>query len=167
VSCRVAWTEDPGEHAWEGMVSRIEKFDRQSRTVIVAVQVQGDQVRVGTGQLPLAEGMFCSVEIPGKKMRQVYRIPRWAVTFNDRVFVAEEDPDHGGVFRLADRAVEVVRTESETAYVGAGLNPGDRVIVTRLANPMRGALLDVVEGEPMRGQRPAETPATPGADARP
>ena len=51
----------------------------------------------------------------------------------ERYFVAEDDA--GGAPRLAERGVEVVRTESEEAFVASGLNPGDRVIVDAARQP--------------------------------
>lgn len=166
VACRVAWTEDPANHAWEGRLDRIEQFDARSRTVIVAVQVRGERARADEGRFPLAEGMFCSVGIPGKTMQQVYRIPRWAVSFSGLVFVAEEDAAHKGTYRLAKRDVEVVRTESEEAYISSGLKAGDLVIVTRLVNPTRGALLEITEVDRAVDEQPAVgAPAQPAENA--
>jgi len=87
--------------------------------------------------LPLVEGMFCTVRIPGKQLKNVVRLPRWAVTFDNTVYIVN------GENRLKTIPVTVARTEGETIYVSAGLNPGDTVITTRLIDPLENALLEV------------------------
>lgn len=263
VTCTVRWSEDPHEHEWQGTLDRVVSFDENTRTVTVAVRLEGEQALSTDGEgLPLVDGMFCNVAIPGKMMEKVYRLPRWAVTFEEQVYVAEEGVEmlaieaprgsdkreqiaravarvreeaasatqeeegyvqaaerglslekrvlwHGfeklakehvemaeasggrpvavqwvprpqlaselashafstdsdgetGVIetdtgfyimrpqrRLEVRDVEVVRTQGEETLVGSGLKPGDMVIVTRLLDPLPGALLDVQPAEEM------------------
>ncbi len=136
VSCRVSWTEDPEHHSWEGTIHRVEKFDQKNRTLNVAIRIQGEDARRSTGGLPLVEGMFCSVSIPGKAMKQVYRLPRWAVTYEGNAYVIRDG-------RLAIQHVDVVRSEGEETFVQSGLNPGDQVITTRLTNPLPNQLVRV------------------------
>ena len=138
VRCRIYWTEDPGAHYWEGALRRVQQFDRFARTVTVAVELCGSEIISVDNRLPLVDGMFCRVDIPGKTMQQVYRLPRWAVTFEEQVFVAKDK-------RLEYRDVRVVRTQGEETFVSEGLQPGDLVVVTRLLNPLPGSLLDYDE----------------------
>lgn len=138
VRCRIYWTEDPGEHYWEGTLRRVQQFDRFARTVTVVVEVFGSEIISVNNPLPLVDGMFCRVDIPGITMQQVYRLPRWAVTFEEQVFVARD-------MRLEYRDVRVVRTQGEETFVSEGLQPGDLVVVTRLLNPLPGSLLDYDE----------------------
>jgi RND family efflux transporter MFP subunit len=140
VTCRVYWTEDTLEQHWEGSLHRVERFDQQTRTVTLAVRVNGDAVSSGPDALPLVDGMFCRVEIPGKVMQSVYRLPRWAVTFENKVYLAENG-------QLKIREVTLLRSEGEEAYVSGGLAPGDNIIVTRLINPLPNSLVEVLKGE--------------------
>lgn len=138
VMCRIRWTQDPSEHVWRGRLDRVVGFDRQTRTLTVAVRIQADAVRYrGKGALPLVAGMFCRVEIPGKTLVRVYRIPRWAVSFQKTVFL-----DVSG--RLKTTAVAVARIQGPDALISRGLQDGDRVIVTHLVNPLENSLLQVV-----------------------
>lgn len=139
VPCSIAWTEDLGSHVWEGYLDRVLRVEQQTRTVTVAVRVPGAMAVSKEGGIPLVEGMFCQVTIPGKTMHGVYRLPRWAVGFDGVVYVAEDN-------RLQPRTVEVERTQGESTLVSGGLSPGDLVIVTRLVNPLPNTLLAV---EPM------------------
>ncbi len=134
VTCEVAWTEDTEQHRWEGKVHRIETFDQQNRTISVAVRVSGEAARSSIDGLPLVEGMFCKVSIPGKPMKEVYRLPRWAVTYEGNVYVVRDG-------RLAIQGVEVVRSQGQETFVRGGLSPGEQVITTRLANPLPNTLV--------------------------
>lgn len=147
VECIIRWTEDKEGSAWTGILNRVVKFDQQTRTLTVAVRVPAESAMGrGNRSLPLVEGMFCKVEIPGLTMRNVYRLPRQAVSFENNAYLANADS------RLKTVAVTVERVEGEFVYVGRGLNPGDAVIITRLIDPLENALLDVADtatnGEP-------------------
>ena len=136
VPVEVTWTEDRDDHVWMGTLHRVEQFSEPTRTVEVTVRVEGDDaLSLGDG-LPLVEGMFCEVHIPGKPMVDVYELPRWAVSFENTVYVANNQ-------RLHIRPVEVVRTEGNSVFVAGGLEPGDKVITTRLVDPLEGTLLDI------------------------
>ncbi len=148
VACTVRWTEDKTGSVWTGTLNRVVKFDQQTRTLTVAVRITAEAA-IGGGDhaLPLVEGMFCSVEIPGQTLQNVIRLPRQAVTFENKVYLANADN------RLKTVAVDVVRSEGEYVYVGQGLASDDTVIVTRLVDPLENSLLEFSEAadrEPTR-----------------
>lgn len=134
VPCLVRWTED-AEATWTGTLHRVERFDPITRTVTVAIRVTEDTRQAAQERLPLVEGMFCQVEIPGKIMKSVVRLPRWAVTFDGYVYVAEGN-------RLQRKMVSVARNQGEETFVEGGLEPGQLVVITRLVDPVPGILLD-------------------------
>ncbi len=140
VTCTIRWTEDKTGSAWPGTLNRVVKFDRQTRTLTVAVRITAESaVGKDSRLLPLVEGMFCSVEIPGRTMHEVYRLPRQAVSFENKVYLVNADS------RLKTVDVTVERIEGEYVYVGRGLNPGDTVILTRLIDPLEKALLEIAD----------------------
>ncbi|MBC2743713.1 MAG: hypothetical protein HGJ93_11875 [Desulfosarcina sp.] len=140
VECTIRWTEDKTGSVWTGILNRVVKFDQQTRTLTVAVRVTAESA-MGNGNraLPLVEGMFCTIEIPGRTMHNVYRLPRQAVSFENKVYLANAD----GRLKTVDVTVE--RIEGEYVYVGRGLNPGDTVILTRLIDPLEKALLEIAD----------------------
>jgi RND family efflux transporter MFP subunit len=138
VECTVRWTEDKTGSGWIGILHRVVKFDQQTRTMTVAVRIAA-QAAMSGDSLPLVEGMFCAVEIPGRTLQQVYRLPRQAVSFENKAYLANDQD------RLKTVAVTVARSQGEHVYVSDGLAPGDRVIVTRLIDPLEKALLDIAE----------------------
>lgn len=134
VPCTIRWTEDKDGPAWEGFLHRVVRFEAETRTLQLAVRVRGDLAGPdGDNRFPLVEGMFCQVAIPGKKLTDVYRLPRSVVGFEGTIFQAV---DH----RLKTVKIELLRTQAGEAVV-SGLSPGDLVISTRLVTPLENKLL--------------------------
>jgi multidrug efflux pump subunit AcrA (membrane-fusion protein) len=136
--CSIRWTESPDTHTWEGFLDRVVRFDQKTRTLTVAVKIPATHAASSSRSLPLVEGMFCSVDIPGLPMENVYRLPRWAVSFRNTVYTVQNN-------RLKTVPVTVVRSQGDQTFVAAGLNPGDRVITTRLVDPLENSLLEIVK----------------------
>jgi RND family efflux transporter MFP subunit len=140
VTCLIRWTEDKSGSGWQGVLNRVVNFDPQTRTLTVAVWISGEAAAArGEARMPLVDGMFCTVEIPGRTLRDVYRLPRQAVSFENKVYLAGTDR------RLKTAAVNVARIQGEYVYVDQGLEPGDRVILTRLVDPLENSLLDFAD----------------------
>ncbi|MCG8549541.1 MAG: efflux RND transporter periplasmic adaptor subunit [Desulfobacterales bacterium] len=147
VACTIRWTEDKTSAIWHGTLNRVVEFDNQTRTLTVAVRISAADAGNGTKGLPLVDGMFCAVEIPGRIMKNVIRLPRQAVTFDNKVFLADADN------RLKTVLVDVVRSQGKYAYISRGIKPGDRVIVTRLIDPLENSLLTFA-GKPEKEPAP-------------
>jgi RND family efflux transporter MFP subunit len=139
---RIQWTEDVENHVWQGSLHRVVEFDRRTRTLTVAIRIPAEKaLSRGNGDLPLVEGMFCKVDIPGKTLQDVMRLPRWAVSMNGTVYVAKD-----GRLRTVD--VTLARIQGDEALVSKGLEPGDLVITTRLTDPLENSLLEITNLEP-------------------
>ncbi|MCP4641736.1 MAG: hypothetical protein GY851_14940 [bacterium] len=140
VTCAIRWSEDKGGHVWEGTLNRVESFSENTRMLYVAVRVTKREALSKDGrQLPLVEGMFCTVSIPGRVLEGVYRLPEWSVSFDGTVYTSVDD-------RLQTAPVEVVHTEGDFKFV-RGLDPGKKVVITRLIDPLENCLLKVSEAE--------------------
>jgi multidrug efflux pump subunit AcrA (membrane-fusion protein) len=151
VTCIIRWTEDPDAHCWEGTLARVEKFEPETRTLTVAVRVDGTSALSKDGApLPLVEGMFCSVDIPGQILKGAYLLPVGAVSFEQTAHIAVNG-------RLKTVPVQVSHTRQDAVYVTGGLKPGDIVVTTRLTNPLENTLLDLQFGD----ERMADETASP------
>ena len=75
-------------------------FDPKTRTLTAAVRVSAKNALSGDG-LPLVEGMFCRVEIPGRILEQVVRLPRWAVSYEGNAYVVRDQRLHTTRVRVA------------------------------------------------------------------
>lgn len=144
VVCTIRWTEANASRTWQGRLHRVVRFDRHTRTLTVAIRIDSaNAAENGTQGLPLVEGMFCAVDIPGKILKNVYRLPNWAVSYNNTVYKIRES-------RLKTVPVEMARMEGDTAIVSDGLQPGDLVVTTRLSDPLENTLLEVTHVQDQR-----------------
>lgn len=143
VDCLIKWTENKNNNPWKGHVHRVVEFNRKTRTLTVAIRVNSqDALHPGqkTHGLPLVEGMFCTIMIPGKTMKNVYRLPRWAVSYDNTLFIANNG-------RLKTLSVKTERRAGEEIFISKGLKPGDKVIITRLVAPLENSLLEIIPGK--------------------
>lgn len=139
VPCTIRWTEGDAGHSWTGLLHRIVKFDKKTRTLTAAVRIDSEKTTENmTAGFPLVEGMFCSVRIPGKVLTRVIRLPRLSVSYNNTVYTAVDN-------RLKTTPVNVEYIEGGYAYISDGLKQGALVVTTRLIDPLENALLKIVE----------------------
>jgi hypothetical protein len=94
-------------------------------------------------------GEYVRVEIEGSELSQVFRIPRAALRDNDTIWVVTDDST------LDIRPAATIWRDTQTVFLGQGLNPGDRVIVSDLAAPVQGMKIQMKgaeTAEPARGE---------------
>jgi RND family efflux transporter MFP subunit len=138
VPCKIQWTENNNGQTWDGLLHRVVKFDRQTRTLTVAVRIDSESaIKNSPKSLPLVDGMFCSVKIQGRTLNNVFRLPRQAVSFENEAHIAVKG-------RLKTVPVNVARVEGNNAYVTDGLKVGDMVVTTRLIDPLENSLLEII-----------------------
>lgn len=155
VPVEIAWTEALDQNQWQGALDRVERFDQDTRTLTVVVRVKGEEAKAPhAGRLPLVEGMFCRVQIPGRTASHVVKVPAEAVNF-DRdasgfrtVYIATYDKENDQ-YRLVTRHVQESHIEGDYIYIADGLEEGDLVITTRLINPLENSLLEIQEPLPV------------------
>jgi len=137
IPCKISRTETNNGQTWDGRLHRVVKCDQQTRTITVAVRIDAATAAIKNSlSLPLVDGMFCSVKIPGRNLNNVFKLPRQAVSFENTVYLAVDN-------RLKTVPVKVARIEGESAYVADGLNVGDMVIITRIIDPLENTLLEI------------------------
>jgi multidrug efflux pump subunit AcrA (membrane-fusion protein) len=85
-----------------------------------------------TNQPPLLIGEYVRVEITGREIENLYRIPQGALHDNSKIWVA------GDSDKLEIRKAEVVWRDVDTVLIGKGLSPGDRLILSDLSVPVAG-----------------------------
>jgi RND family efflux transporter MFP subunit len=103
------------------------ELDGQTRTAQVTVRVETPI----SGQEPLLPGAFVEVELVGRTLDGVVAVPRAALDGTEAVWVAADDT-------LQRREVQVGWRTEDHVYVTDGLEPGDRAVVTALAQPVQG-----------------------------
>lgn len=139
VACAVHWTEQTDGSPWQGRLDRVVEFDPQTRTITVAVRIDAQAaVPPVSGGLPLVEGMFCRVDIPGHTLTQAVRLPRWAVSYEGTAYVVQDG-------RLRTTRVIVNHIEGDFSFVTDGIAAGEIVITTRLIDPLENSLVDYLD----------------------
>jgi RND family efflux transporter MFP subunit len=129
-----------GEHHWEGQLVRTEgQIDPKSRMVHVVAQVK-DPFKTKNSEPPLVPGMFVRVEIQGKEVKDIYRLPRYAIRQGTEVWVARGADE---TKELVVQSVKIVRMDRDFAYVAAGLNEGDFVITSALETVTNGMAIRI------------------------
>jgi len=103
---------------------------------------------------PVLLGSFVTAEIVGRKLQNVYRIPRAALKENNLLLIAGKDD------RLIAKSVTVAYYGVDSVLVDSGLNPGDRLIVSNLAAPISGMALKIA-GSGNRAAADESAPAVP------
>lgn len=136
------------EHHWQGRLTRTEgRIDARSRMVHVVVQVD-DPFKTKAGQPPLVPGMFVHVDIQGKQVTSLSRVPRYAIRNGNTVWLAvNESPSGnasaGDTMKLVIKPVKILRMDRTSAYVSEGLQAGDRVVTSPLETVTDGMAIRI------------------------
>ncbi|WP_417689742.1 efflux RND transporter periplasmic adaptor subunit [Pseudidiomarina sp.] len=120
------------KYEWLGRLVRSEGvLDSNSRVIYGVVEVQDPYNREGqTHEEVLRFGRFVQLEIEGKYVENVFRVPRYALNTDGNLWLVDEER------RLKRRHVEVLRAEENQVIINEGLEAGDKVVLTQLANAL-------------------------------
>ncbi len=86
---------------------------------------------------PLLIGEYVRMEVEGRQLEKVYRIPRTALRDNTRIWLISKDG------KLEIRNVETLWRDEQTVLLTDGLQPGEQLIVSDLSKPVNGMPLQV------------------------
>lgn len=125
------------QHQWSGRIVRSEAAlsDDSSQWYLVAQFANPFQSIAD--KPPLLKGLFVQAEIEGAERSSLYRLPRIAVSPRQTVTIVNREQ------RLEIRPVQVLRSDAESSIVDAGLNPGDRVVISELPMAIAGTPVKV------------------------
>lgn len=125
------------EYVWTGRVVRTEsELDQKTRMIIAVAQVDDPyQKNPDVNRPPLLAGLFVQAQIVGRKLENVFDIPRIALRGRDTLLLVETVGDE---HRLRFRQVEVLRAERDRVVIRGGLEAGDQVCLSPLETPVDG-----------------------------
>ena len=140
------------QQTWLGHIVRSEGvIDQETGMVMVVAQIP-DPFGLGAKKpapsgtkspaaiLPV--GLYVEANIEGRWFDNLIVLPTSALLRNNQVAVLDQDN------RLRFRAVEILRREREQAIVKAGLNAGERVLVSGLSHPVEEMAVAPIEFVP-------------------
>ena len=128
----VVFAESNPPKQWLGRLARVKAaLDPTTRTLPVVIEVDepspGRPTRLSADRLK--PGMFVTINIQGRQVTNIHRLPRHLIRDGDTVFIAVED-------QLSIRKVTILRRFKESVLISDGLSDGDLVI----ASPLSGAV---------------------------
>ena len=165
---RLGWFSVPRRNGEEGALAQIfpdgsQEFEGRVIKLLGDLESEGRMARVlvsvpdPLGRLsrdenrrPLLIGQYVRIRIVGKEIENAARIPRSALRGGKQVWLVGHDG------KLQAREVVVAWREEETLLIREGLNDGDRLVVTEMAAPEEGMLVQVVS-EPAAGISSGQT----------
>jgi len=138
VAADIVFKNGGKHHIWEGRVARIKaQMDERTRTLPVIVEVnEATSPEENQQALRLRPGMFVTVEIKGRQMKQVFVLPRHLVYPGEVVYTVEGN-------RLKVKSVKVLRAYKDSVIVSEGLTEGDLIIKTPLSAASDGMLVRI------------------------
>jgi len=128
-----------GQHIEGRVIKLLGDLETEGRMARILIEVN-DPLGLKTPDQqapPLLIGEYVRVEIEGRELENVYRIPRSALRDNERIWIADGDS------RLEIRTVETLWRDRDTVLVRDGLSAGERLVISDLAAPVDGMPLEV------------------------
>ena len=119
------------EHIWRGRVARIKAMmDERTRTLPMVIEID-ETPATERPQNPfgLRPGMFVTVRIKGKKIQNVFVLPRYLIYPGDVVYTVKDDT-------LKSNRVKILRGYKDTVIIGSGLSEGAFIVKSPLSSPM-------------------------------
>ncbi|HAA88514.1 MAG: efflux RND transporter periplasmic adaptor subunit [Verrucomicrobiota bacterium] len=115
-------------YQWAGELVRTEgKVDRSSQSVFLVASLNALE-----GDKFLSPGLFLNAKISGKKIKNIYAIPRRALYGDDKVIIVDSDN------KVSFREVVVIRTERDRVIIRDGIVEGERIATTPIPNVING-----------------------------
>lgn len=119
---------------WPARIARTEGVVDERNRVTYAVARVDDPYGLESGNdtLPLPMGTFVAARIEGRTVEGVIRVPRQALRGNSELMFVDDES------RLRIRAVDVLRTDRNYAYIAGGAAEGERISLTAIESPVNG-----------------------------
>lgn len=128
---------------WTGHIVRTEGvLDAGSQVTYAVLEVDDPYNRQGsTHERVLNFGRFVEADVQGIALDDLVELPRFAVNSNADVWVITEDSPR----LLERRQVRIARRDHQSVYVSEGLQPGEKVLLTQLDNPIPGQRVRILD----------------------
>jgi RND family efflux transporter MFP subunit len=149
---RLGWVNIPGSTARvisnsgavrEGtVIMLLGDLEEKGRMARLLVEVGDPLCRLpeNAGKKPLLIGEYVRVEISGRRLEQVYTIPRYALRENSSLWLTKDE-------KLDIRKVDILWRDADQVIVRDGLADGERLIISDLTTPVQGMDVSIRKGK--------------------
>jgi len=151
-----------GEETWDATLIRTEgAIDEVARQLHVIAQIEDPFGRDHEYHAPLKIGQYVTARLQGKTVPRALVIPNNTIYQGSYVYIVE-----GEILRR--RNIEIEWQNDAEALIGAGLAPGDLLVVTPLGQVSSGIRVSVVseEGDRRMGRSQAGPTGASGATSQ-
>ena len=137
-----------GQDEWEAKLVRTEgAIDEDARQLHVIAQIDNPFAENLASHTPPKIGQYVTAELSGKKINDAIVIPNSTIYQGTYVYLVEE-----GILQRRD--IEIAWQNDTDALIAAGLEPGERLVVTSLGQVTSGLRVSII-GEDETGRRPS------------
>jgi RND family efflux transporter MFP subunit len=127
-----------GEEKWDAVLVRTEgAIDETARQLHVIAQIDDPFGHDNEDQTPIKIGQYVTARLEGKTVPAALVIPNNTIYQGSYVYIVED-----GVLRRRD--IEIAWQNDLEAIIGAGLQPGDNLVMTPLGQVTSGIRVSVV-----------------------
>lgn len=120
---------------WQGQLVRMEaSIDVASNAMQAIVRVTHEE-----GGIPLPIGLYVEASVTGKRVDDLFVLPREVIRGNNRVLVVDNEN------RMWFREVDILRLENERVLIQGGLVAGERICLSPIQAVIDGMSVQVVE----------------------
>ncbi len=118
---------------WPAKIVRSEGvIDTESRVTYAVAQISDPYGRNADNDTPaLRFGQFVAAEITGVWIENVAVLPRHTLKSGGNLLVIDDN-------KVRIQPVTVERADTQYVYVSGGINDGDQITITNIANPLNG-----------------------------
>jgi multidrug efflux pump subunit AcrA (membrane-fusion protein) len=133
VAADVIFRNGGEQQVWKGRVARVKaSMDQKTRTLPVVIEVDEKAAKIASnGGFCLRPGMFVTIKIKGKAIKDAYVLPRHVVYPGDVVYTLDGD-------QLKIKEVSILRSYKDSVIISEGLSEGDQIIRTPLTGAVDG-----------------------------
>ena len=133
VAADVIFKNTGDQQVWQGRVARVKaRMDERTRTLPVVIEVdETATAEKSVSGFRLRPGMFVTIKIKGKAVKQAYVLPRYVVYPGDVVYTLKDD-------QLKIKEVGILRSYKDSVIVNEGLSEDDQIISTPLSGAVDG-----------------------------
>jgi RND family efflux transporter MFP subunit len=131
VAADVIFKNSGEDHIWSGRVARVKaEMDERTRTLPVVIEVDDDTGQKNRG-FRLRPGMFVTIRIKGKEIKDAFVLPRHVVYPGDIVYTVTDN-------QIKIKEINVLRSYKDTVIIDEGLSEGDQIVNTVLSGAVDG-----------------------------
>ena len=136
VAADVIFKNSGEDHIWGGRVARVKaEMDERTRTLPVVIEVDDDAGQKNRG-FRLRPGMFVTIRIKGKEIKDAFVLPRHVVYPGDIVYTVADN-------QIKVKEINVLRSYKDTVIIDEGLTEGDQIVNTVLSGAVDGMTVRV------------------------